>query len=217
MSVDYNNFAKTFSNSRKNMKWEEIEYFLSFLEWRKDLKILDVWCWSWRLLWAVEKNNLEIQEYLWIDLSVWLLDEAKKNYPNHKFIDLNMLDLNKINNNFNVIFFIASLHHINNIEDRLMVIKKAYKKLESGWMIFLTNWALESELNLKRYSSSKVKWSTNKFWSSDFNIKIGEFVRYYHCFSLDELRYLFEKVWFQIIENREFGNKRNFISIIKKM
>jgi hypothetical protein len=32
MSVDYNNFAKTFSKSRKNMKWEEIDYFLSFLE-----------------------------------------------------------------------------------------------------------------------------------------------------------------------------------------
>jgi hypothetical protein len=31
MSVDYNNFAKTFSNSRKNMKWEEIDYFVSFL------------------------------------------------------------------------------------------------------------------------------------------------------------------------------------------
>jgi hypothetical protein len=43
-----------------------------------------------------------------------------------------MLDLNKIDTNFNVIFFIASLHHINNIDDRLMVIKKAYKKLESG-------------------------------------------------------------------------------------
>jgi hypothetical protein len=26
--VDYNNFAKTFSSSRKNMKWEEIDYFL---------------------------------------------------------------------------------------------------------------------------------------------------------------------------------------------
>jgi hypothetical protein len=32
MSVNYNDFAKTFSNSRKNMKWEELEYFLSFLE-----------------------------------------------------------------------------------------------------------------------------------------------------------------------------------------
>jgi hypothetical protein len=31
MSVDYNNFATTFSQSRKNMKWEEIDYFIDFL------------------------------------------------------------------------------------------------------------------------------------------------------------------------------------------
>jgi hypothetical protein len=27
--VDYNNFAKEFAKSRKNMKWEEIDYFLT--------------------------------------------------------------------------------------------------------------------------------------------------------------------------------------------
>jgi hypothetical protein len=27
--TDYNNFAETFSRSRKNMKWEEIDYFIS--------------------------------------------------------------------------------------------------------------------------------------------------------------------------------------------
>jgi hypothetical protein len=46
--VDYNNFAKTFSNSRKNMKWEEIDYFLSkipnliSLGVKGSLKVLDV-------------------------------------------------------------------------------------------------------------------------------------------------------------------------------
>jgi hypothetical protein len=29
MPTDYNKFAKTFSKSRKNMKWEELEYFFS--------------------------------------------------------------------------------------------------------------------------------------------------------------------------------------------
>jgi len=42
MSVDYNNFAKTFSTSRKNMKWKEIDYFLSFLGEKQDLSILDI-------------------------------------------------------------------------------------------------------------------------------------------------------------------------------
>jgi len=29
MWVDYNKIAKWFSNSRKKMKWEEIDYFIS--------------------------------------------------------------------------------------------------------------------------------------------------------------------------------------------
>jgi len=40
--VDYNNFAKTFSKSRKNMKWLEMEYFLAQLVLSNDTKILDV-------------------------------------------------------------------------------------------------------------------------------------------------------------------------------
>jgi len=44
--MDYNNFAKTFSNSRKNMKWEEIDYFLEFINKnsldKKNISILDI-------------------------------------------------------------------------------------------------------------------------------------------------------------------------------
>jgi len=40
--VDYNNFAKTFSQSRKNMKWEEIEYFLEKIDFNDELKFLDI-------------------------------------------------------------------------------------------------------------------------------------------------------------------------------
>jgi hypothetical protein len=40
--VNYDNFAKIFSNSRKNMKWEEIEYFLKFLKQKEKSSILDV-------------------------------------------------------------------------------------------------------------------------------------------------------------------------------
>jgi hypothetical protein len=42
MTVNYNNFSKTFSQSRKNMKWEEIEYFLETLQNKQDITILDV-------------------------------------------------------------------------------------------------------------------------------------------------------------------------------
>jgi hypothetical protein len=80
----------------------------------------------------------------------------------------------------------------------------------------MTNWALNSELNKKKYLKSVIKDSKNKFWSLDYDIKIWEFKRYYHCFSLKELDYLFKEIWFKIIENKLFDNNRNFISIIQK-
>jgi len=30
--MNYNNFAKTFSDSRKNMKWEEIDFFTNYVK-----------------------------------------------------------------------------------------------------------------------------------------------------------------------------------------
>ncbi len=61
---DYNNFSHTFAKSRKNMKWEEIEYFMNFLQKvpvPKDLgtgtqiKILDIGCGSGRLINYLDK------------------------------------------------------------------------------------------------------------------------------------------------------------------
>ena len=43
--VNYDQFAHTFSQSRNDMKWEELEYFLShYTEYIDDKKILDIGC-----------------------------------------------------------------------------------------------------------------------------------------------------------------------------
>lgn len=217
MNVDYNDFAKTFSKSRKNMKWEEIEYFLSFLEWEHNLKILDIWCWNWRFLSHIKEQEVEYNEYLWVDLSELLLEEASIFHPEARFLQLNMLDLDLIKDKFDNIFFLASFHHLDTIEKRLEVLKKTYSILENWWFVYMTNWALNSDLNKEKYSKSIIKDSENKFWSIDYNIKIWEFSRYYHCFSLEELEYLFKQSWFKIIENRLFENNKNFVCIIKKV
>ena len=217
--VDYNNFAKTFSKSRKNMKWLEMEYFLEKIHFSETSNILDVWCGNWRFLWELINifwEKIHSNNYTWADLSSWLLAEARKDYSEFNFHELNMLDLDRLEEKYSDIFFYASFHHLQNITDRKIVLEKTFNMLDKWWKIYMTNWALNSELNKKRYSEAEIKNSKNKYWSVDFNIKLAWNDRYYHCFSLEELKILSQEIWFKIIENRLFENDRNFITILEK-
>lgn len=219
--VDYNNIAKNFSHSRKGMKWEEIDYFLEnyFKINQSNISILDVWCGSARLLEHISSClDISTLDYTWVDLSSSMLKEAKKAYPDKTFIEIDMMDLDKLDkkNNFDFIFFIASFHHLDSLESREEVLNKAKNLLKPGGIIFMTNWSLQSDLNNKKYKESLIEDSENIYWWKDYNIVFWDYKRFYHCFSLDELQYLFEKTWFEIIESREFENKKNFVSILKR-
>lgn len=218
--VDYDNIASDFSKSRKNMKWEEIDYFISsYLSDFENKDFLDIWCGSGRLL-EQFSNNFDIEKinYLWVDLSLGMIDEAKKSYKNNYFLVLDMTSIDKIESKkFDFIFFIASFHHLQTIEERIEVLQKAKNLLKKDWIIFMTNWYLNSSINDEKYKNDIIKNSENDFWSIDYNIYFWEYPRYYHCFSLAELNYLFEKTWFEIIENKAFETQKNFISIIKKI
>lgn len=216
--VDYNNFAKTFSQSRKNMKWAEISYFLSCI-WDdfEDKNIIDIWCGSGRLLWYLIEKWVWEKQYIWYDLSAGLLQEAKKDYPEYNFVQWDMKQISqKIHTKLDYVFLLASFHHLDCIDDRINVMQQIYDSMNSWATLYMTNWSLESELNQQKYSSSKISQSENKWGSSDFSIKIWDSTRYYHSFSLTELEHIFSTVWFDIIENREFDNQRNIISILKK-
>lgn len=216
--VDYNKIAKWFSNSRKNMKWEEMDYFFSFLVWKKNISILDIWCGSGRLL-EQFSNSFDIDNlnYLWLDLSDEMLKHAKENFPKKSFFKLDMLNIDKLKSvKFDYIFFVASFHHLENLENRLEVLKNVKELLNDDGKIFFTNWSLNSKINNDKYEKDLVKNSKNKFWSTDYKINFWEYARYYHCFNLKELEYLFKESDFEIIENRGFDNKKNIISIIKK-
>jgi len=218
--VDYDNIAKDFSKSRKNMKWEEIDYFVSaYLNDFKNKYFLDIGCWSARLL-EQFSNSFDINKinYLWIDLSSWMLEEAKKSYIDKEFLVLDMNSINQIKDKqFDFIFFIASFHHLQTFDERIEVLKKANNLLKKDWIIFMTNWYLNSSINDEKYKNDVIKNSENEFWSMDYNIYFSEYPRFYHCFSLNELNFLFKNTWFEIIENRAFETNKNFVSIIKKI
>lgn len=208
----YDNFSKTFSDSRKNMKWPEIEYFMEFLKIQnrfENPKILDIWCWSWRLLRNFGQLDKKI-DYVWVDSSAKMIDEARKEHNEARFLVMDMLEIEKLNEKFDYIFFIASFHHLKTIQERQEVLNQTKDILNKWWLIFMTNWNLYSQENTKKYQEI-----SSEAW--DFNIKIWEFFRYYHGFKIEELDDLFKNSGFEIIENRIFDNERNIISILKKL
>jgi len=207
--VDYNKFAETFSKSRKNLKWPEIEYIIDYINtnFHKQISIFDVWCGNWRLLRSLISSKLDFQ-YLWTDSSSWMINEAKTLFPENQFQVLDMLNIDKVWHKFDIIFFIASFHHLHLIEDRLNVLNKAKNLLNTWWIIMMTNWNLLWKNNFEKYEESYL-------WNGDFNIKIGKFTRYYHSFQLDELENLFISSELKIIKNEFFGDGNNSLSIIK--
>jgi len=198
------------------MRWPELEYF--FLLW-KQWGILDIWCGNGRLLESyLSYFSVYPDTYIGIDLSADLIDEARKIHENAEFIIANMLEIESLlkGKKFSQVFLIASFHHLETLEEREDMMEKLYKLTQEGWHVYMTNWALESSLNKLKYAESKINGSSNSFNSSDFNIKIGEYCRFYHSFSLEELTYLAEKSWFKMVENREFEGGRNIITILQK-
>jgi hypothetical protein len=105
---------------------------------------------------------------------------------------------------------------LNSYEKREKFMRNIYELMPLGWYIFMTHWSLKSEINKEKYKDSEIVNSENEFWSSDFMIKMWDIQRYYHCFDTKELEKIFVDCWFSLIENREFENKRNIISIAKK-
>jgi hypothetical protein len=65
-------------------------------------------------------------------------------------IDISSENLTKFTKktNFDVIFFIASFHHLDSFEKR--------KLLKEDGIIFMTNWDLQGPLNKEKYKKSEI-------------------------------------------------------------
>jgi endonuclease V-like protein UPF0215 family len=77
--------------------------------------------------------------------------------------EMNMLDLDKFEDKYDAVFFIASFHHLETLEERQLVLEKLGNILNKNAKIYFTNWALNSEKLDKIYGKHKVKNSKNEF------------------------------------------------------
>lgn len=203
--VNYDAFAETFSKSRENHPWPEVDYFIEEMQKTNVKSILDIGCGNGRFVEHAEEKWFSIEKYLGIDSSKKMIGEAKKLHPGYSFEVDNMSEIGKIESEkYDALIFLASFHHLETREERLQVLKQARNLLSSFGVIYMTNWNL---LEQERYNKSHRG-------NGDFDIKIGEHTRYYHGFTLEELDWLFRETGFEIIENRVFEGGRNIVSRI---
>lgn len=205
--MSYDHFATTFSNSRKNHPWPELDYIIDDMQEQGFSSVLDIGCGNGRFLEEVQNSKLRIQTYLGIDSSAGMITEARKLHPENQFevLDMSELQASPIKlPTFDATLFLASFHHLETRESRIETLKQARALLTPNGRIYLTNWNLLAQ---ERYQK-------NHRWNGDFDIKIGVFSRYYHGFTVEELAELFQEAGFKIVENWVFEGGRNILSIL---
>lgn len=132
--MSYDAFASTFSHSRKNLRWGEIEYFVEYIAERfpqEKISLLDVGCGNGRFLDTLETSGLPYS-YLGVDESTGMITEARKLHPEYAFqvLDMNHIEELSSDEKYNVIVFIASFHHLHTQQERIEVLKKTKKLLK---------------------------------------------------------------------------------------
>jgi len=151
-------------------------------------------------------NRYETQKYLGIDSSYWMIEEAKNSIQKH------------ICSMWYVIYRILG-KYVNVWCDCLFSIISSswnqrktpqsftrYKKfITPNGSVYMTNWNLREQ----------IKYQKSHRGNGDFDIKIGEFSRYYHGFTIEELYKLFIETWWNVVENRIFEWRRNIYSKIQ--
>lgn len=204
----YDEIAEDFSQTR-DRAWPEFEKFSKHL--KSHFEILDLGCGNGRLYQYLKPAN-----YLGIDSSKKLLDEARKLHPEGKFIEGDQQEIPTEDGKFNVVFSIAALHHIPSKKLRKKTISEIVRVLKKDGILILTVWNLFQKKYLKYLFKGALIWllTLGKYDWNDTFIPWGKekLPRYYHAFTEKELRRLLKKD-FEILE-LNIGN--NILAICRK-
>ncbi len=210
----YDSIAKDFSKTR-HIPWEELSVFIPYLP--DGGKILDLGCGNGRLLKVIQSAGKKY-EYVGVDFSDKLLEQARQLFPDEHFEQADMARLNFPENSFDVICLIASFHHLDSKKEREDLLNNIYRWLKPGGVLFMTNWNLLQPKYLK-YIIKNI--SRKKVWN-DFFISYtpthgyGRHWRYYHHFTKSELRSLLLKAGFKLEPLGLYKSKYNLNCLVKK-
>jgi len=202
---NYNLIAREFSATRREI-WEELKFLFEGL--KEGEKVLDLGCGNGRWSKVFKKKKVD---YFGIDNSERLIEIAKENFPEAKFLVGDALNLPFPDDFFDEVYSIALLHHIPSEDFRIKVLKEAKRVLKPGGILILTCWKIHQWREifaLLKYTLLKLI-GRSKLDFKDFFVPWGKkMLRYYHFFTQRELENLLRKVGFEILESGVVKNKR---------
>ncbi len=201
-ATTYQAIAEQFSATRKFI-WEDFKPLMEYVAVSD--KVLDAGCGNGRLFELLKEKKVE---YTGLDLSDELIAIARRQYPEIKFIVGNILDLPLDPENFNVIFCIATLHHLPTEKIRAQAIQQFYKVLRPDGQLIMLNWNLMASNWWPIHA--KIFWQriigkgrisfpdVIKLWKNESGGLVGR--RYIHGFRPSELATLLQNNGFSRVQ-----------------
>lgn len=196
---DYNKIATAFSDTRQHAG--ELIQFRPFLAHGQ--QILDWGCGNGRLLYLLKDYDVH---YFGLDQSKELLKQAEKNpmveFQDARFFCTAHKDKKFEENFFDLVFMLASFHHLPDEKTRRKLLKKTYDEMRPGALLIITVWNLESDWAKEKFKKGWKKIKDGDYlipWKDKESTVIVE--RYYHHFDKEEIEGLLERAGFEVLRS----------------
>lgn len=187
----YNTIANTFSDTREFL-WDDLKGLERFTNDHDT--VLDIGCGNGRLYQLFSEKQVN---YIGLDQSDQLIAIAKERFPEQRFLVSNMTKIPLQNEFADVIYAIASFHHLPNDTLRVQALQEMKRMLKKNGQIILLNWNLYSDWAREKYDGDEQGDYLIPWKDGNGNV-LG--VRYYHGFLLEDLHDLAEKAGLLIVE-----------------
>jgi len=212
VSQDYDKIAEEFDKTRQ-YSWKEFEKFKKYI--KDNEKLADLGCGNGRLLDFLKKEGIHTK-YTGIDNSKKLLEKARAQHRNEKFIKEEITKTSLHKNSQDTVTAIASIHHLPSKKTRQKALEEIARILKPEGYAIITNWNLYQKKYKKYIWKARIRslYSFGRYSKQDTFIPWGKsgVKRYYYAFKKDELEELLPKN-LKIIE-KSIGN--NLVYICQK-
>jgi len=188
---EWEKIAESFDETRRHA-WKEC---IDFIEGMKGVGI-DIACGNGRHLKYMEKKGMAVG----IDIAFNMLRVAKKNVKNAILIQADAIRLPFPSNFFDYALFIAALHNIKGRENRIKALKEMRRILKKDGMAMISVWSKWQD-RWRRHFMLQALYKWRELGDIYIPWKRGVHAqRFYHLYSLRELKRDVKKAGFKIIK-----------------